>query len=51
MKLFVREIELVKTFTYLINDLSLRYDYNPYNLFAEMDDLGNNYLSHETYNN
>ena len=47
VKLFERELELVKTLTYLIKDLSLRYDYNPYKLFAEMDEFHLNYLTIE----
>ena len=47
VKLFERELEIVKNLNYLIKDLSIRYDYNTYKLFSQMDEYNLSYLTAE----
>ena len=47
VKLFERELEIVKNLNYMIKDLSVRYDYNAYKLFSQMDEYNLSYLTAE----
>jgi len=50
VKLFERELELVRNLNKLIRDLKLRYDYNEYETFCLLDEYNLNHVTLEKYN-
>ena len=47
VKLFDREIELVKNIQFNLSELSLRYDFNAFDLFNTLDNYNFNFLNAE----
>ena len=47
VRLFEKELDLVRNLTLIVKDLSLRYDYNTYKLFSQLDEFNLNYLTIE----